>query len=122
LGLALGGLSLQAGSIDLNLFWGWTILLGVFIVDASVTLLRRMARGGRVYLEAHRSHAYQHAARRLKSHRIVCLGVAAINVLWLGPLAVVVAAGKIHALLGVSIAYVPIVILVLHFNAGADRD
>ncbi len=45
LGLILGMLSLQAALIELSLFWAWMILLGVFVVDATWTLLRRLSRG-----------------------------------------------------------------------------
>jgi Fuc2NAc and GlcNAc transferase len=64
----------------------WLILGGVFAVDATVTLLRRLVRRERFY-EAHRSHAYQWQARRWNSHRRVTLACAAINLLWLAPLA-----------------------------------
>ena len=60
LGIVLGLLAIVAGWIDPLLFWGWLILLGVFVVDATFTLARRLLRGERVY-EAHRSHAYQYA-------------------------------------------------------------
>lgn len=66
--------------------WAWPILLGVFIVDATATLLRRLLAGERVQ-QAHRSHAYQRLARRLGGHRPVTLAVAAINLGWLLPLA-----------------------------------
>lgn len=64
----------------------WLILVAVFMVDATLTLLIRIRRGERWY-EAHRSHAYQHASRRLGSHRKVTLSVLSINLLWLSPLA-----------------------------------
>ena len=43
-------------------------MLGVFIVDATLTLLRRLIRGEKVY-EAHRSHAYQLGIFRRKLAR-----------------------------------------------------
>jgi Fuc2NAc and GlcNAc transferase len=82
LGFTLGApaiLTLGDGGITL---WSWAILLGVFIVDATLTLLRRMLNGERWY-QAHRTHAYQHAARRWGSHRRVTVAVLSINVLWL---------------------------------------
>jgi Fuc2NAc and GlcNAc transferase len=48
LGLVLGGFSLQAAWIGGQLFWCWLILLGVFVVDATWTLLQRLLRGERV--------------------------------------------------------------------------
>jgi len=64
--------------------WLWLILGGVFFVDATVTLVRRILRGDRVY-EAHRSHAYQWLARRWNSHKKVTLFVTAVNLFWLLP-------------------------------------
>ena len=79
----------MVSAFDTRLFWIWPILMGVFIVDASVTLLRRLLRGEKIY-EAHRIHAYQHAARRCGEHKPVTLTVAAINLLWLLPIAWIV--------------------------------
>ncbi len=109
LGLLLAAMALRFGWIAPALFWSWTILLGVFVVDATVTLLRRLARGERVY-EAHRSHAYQRVARRVGGHRPVALGVAAINVLWLFPIAALVAAGVVDGFGGLAFAYIPLAV------------
>ncbi len=57
----------------------WLLLLGAFIFDASITLLRRMARGERWY-DAHRSHAYQRAVQSGASHAQVTKGLIALNV------------------------------------------
>lgn len=62
----------------------WLILGGVFFVDATVTLVRRLARRERVY-EAHRTHAYQWLARRWSSHERVTKAVVVVNLLWLLP-------------------------------------
>lgn len=118
LGLILGMLSLQATLIDPALLWVWLILLGVFIVDATLTLGRRLARGEKIY-EAHRSHAYQHAARHYGRHLPVTLAVAAINIFWLLPIACWVAQGG-EGLAGVFLAYLPLIWLALHFRAGLD--
>lgn len=121
LGIALGILSLQAAWVNSNLLFGWLILLGVFIVDATVTLLRRLLRGEKVY-EAHRSHAYQFASRQYRRHLPVTLVVLVINVLWLIPLAVAVALEALAGWLGLAVAYVPLVYLALRFRAGQAED
>ncbi|KAF1056549.1 MAG: putative undecaprenyl-phosphate N-acetylglucosaminyl 1-phosphate transferase [Pseudomonas delhiensis] len=118
IGLVLGGLSLQAAWQAPQLLWSWLILLGVFIVDATWTLLHRLLRGERVY-EAHRSHAYQRASRRWGQHRIVSLSITAINVIWLTPLSLVVASGLLTGALGLFIAYAPLVFLAVRLGAGA---
>ena len=116
-GLLLGLLSLHAAGLAAELFWGWLILLGAFIVDATLTLLRRLLRGEKVY-QAHRSHAYQHAAIALGSHVPVSLAVGAINLFWLLPLAVVVVVGRLDGVLGLLIAYAPLIWLALRWRAG----
>jgi len=118
LGLLLGLMSIQAAWNGSGLFWSWVILLGVFVVDATVTLMRRLLRGEKLY-EAHRSHAYQHAAQRFGSHQFVTLAVGAINVLWLLPIALAVTAGWLDGAVAVLIAYAPLVWLAFHLKAGA---
>jgi len=58
----------------------WLLLLGVFIVDATVTLVKRMAGGEKLY-EAHRSHVYQLAVQAGYSHKQVTLTVLLINIM-----------------------------------------
>ncbi|MCF5585074.1 glycosyl transferase, partial [Pseudomonas syringae] len=121
LGLVLGVLSIQASWASSQLFWSWLILLGVFIVDATVTLFRRLLRGEKVY-EAHRSHAYQFASRRYGRHLPVTLAVGLINLVWLLPVAMWVALKGGDGLTWTAIAYIPLVLLALRFRAGgAER-
>ncbi|MNV63837.1 putative undecaprenyl-phosphate N-acetylglucosaminyl 1-phosphate transferase [compost metagenome] len=117
LGIALGVLSLQAAWTSSGLFWAWLILLGVFIVDATFTLLRRMVRGDKVY-EAHRSHAYQFASRQFGKHLPVTLAVGAINMFWLFPIAFCVIYWRLDGAIGLAMAYIPLIILAVKFHAG----
>jgi Fuc2NAc and GlcNAc transferase len=64
----------------------WTVLGGVFLIDATLTLLWRLARRERIY-EAHRTHAYQWLARRYRSHARVTALVLGLNICWLLPCA-----------------------------------
>ncbi|HEX5056262.1 MAG TPA: glycosyltransferase family 4 protein [Gammaproteobacteria bacterium] len=120
LGLMLGLLAVQAAAMHSMLFWAWVILLGSFVVDATVTLLRRLVSGERVY-EAHRSHAYQYASRKFASHKAVSLAYGLVNLLWLLPLAVGVATGRLDGLTGVLIAYLPLTGAAFYLKAGAGR-
>lgn len=117
LGISLGVLSLQGAWHDPAYLWAWIILLGVFIVDATVTLVRRLLNGEKVY-EAHRSHAYQYAARSVGRHLPVTLAVAVITLGWLAPVALCVAVFKLDGLLGTLIAYGPLIALCLKYRAG----
>ena len=119
LGLMVALLSLWCGQSTPHLFWAWFILIGCFMVDGTTTLVRRVRRGDQ-FNEAHRSHAYQYAARQFGAHRPVTLAVGAINLLWLLPIAVAVALGWLDGVVGVAIAYAPLLWLAFHFKAG-DR-
>jgi len=117
LGITLGVLSIQAAGVSPQLLWAWLILLGVFIVDASLTLMRRLLRGERVY-EAHRSHAYQFASRRFGKHLPVTLAVTAINLFWLLPLALWTLLFQVDGAWVLILAYVPLIVLAIKFNGG----
>ncbi len=93
----------------------------MFIVDATLTLIRRLLRREKVY-EAHRSHAYQFASRDYGKHLPVTLAVVMINLVWLLPVALWVALMGGDGLTWTAIAYVPLVCLALRFRAGeAER-
>lgn len=118
LGLVVAALSLWYGYQQPQLFWSWFVLQGCFMVDASTTLVRRVYRGERA-TQAHRSHAYQYAARRHRSHAVVTAAVGAITVAWLLPIAALVATGRVDGVLGVAIAYAPLLLLAYRYRAGA---
>ena len=119
LGIAIGGLSLMAAKQQPELLWVWIILLGVFVSDATITLIRRLLGKQKPHV-AHRSHAYQHLAIRFNSHTKISLVVLAINVAWLFPIAFLVANKQLAGTTGVVIAYVPLLIAALSLGAGKD--
>lgn len=96
--------------------WLWVILLGVFLVDSGITLLRRILNGDKWY-EAHCSHAYQHAARKW-GHKRVTVATTMINLCWLLPMAYMVYLYEDYAALLFVTSYIPIVMLALKFKAG----
>ena len=116
-GFIIGIFSLIAADSAGLLGWVWVILLGVFIVDATVTLIGRLFRKQKPHV-AHRSHAFQHLALRFGSHKPVTIGVVAINLFWLFPIAFAVTAGRIDGFAGVLIAYTPLTIAALILGAG----
>ncbi|MCB8819340.1 MraY family glycosyltransferase [Microvirga rosea] len=98
----------DVGSLPIGLMVGWLLLMlarnGAFaaglllplyyLMDATITLLRRLARGEKVW-EAHRSHFYQKAtdngfsALAVSAHvfclNLVLAGLAAITLVWPAP-------------------------------------
>lgn len=80
IGYLLAGLAIGSENHHSVPLLGFAIAGGVFIADASVTLVRRLMRGNRP-TEAHRDHGYQRLALAWGSHRPVSLGAAGITVL-----------------------------------------
>jgi Fuc2NAc and GlcNAc transferase len=121
LGFTLGTLALFSSRSKPELLWPWLILLAAFLVDATVTLLRRTISRARWY-DAHCSHAYQHAAQSCTSHAKVTLAVTAINVGWLLPLAWAAYRFPQAAPAFAAVAFVPLVLLTLRFKAGREQS
>jgi glycosyltransferase WbpL len=117
LGMMLGVFMLYTSMhAGLNI-WAWLILLGLFIVDATWTLLRRMT-SGECWYEAHCSHAYQRLARQWQSHKKVTLAAWLVNLLWLLPLALIAALRPQNGALCLAVAYLPLLILAYRLGAG----
>jgi Fuc2NAc and GlcNAc transferase len=78
LGFLFGTLALATenrGSLPLLC---WALLLGVFLVDATATLLRRIA-AGEAWYKPHREHCYQIASRLWGDHSMVTSVIININ-------------------------------------------
>ncbi|MEW6996613.1 glycosyltransferase family 4 protein [Colwelliaceae bacterium BS250] len=120
LGFMLAVFALVSSTIDQSMLWVWLILLGVFIVDATFTMVRRFARGEKIY-EAHCSHAYQFASRKYSSHLKVTLSVLIINVFWLAPMAYLVINETLNGASALCISYIPLIGLAIKYSAGAEQ-
>jgi Fuc2NAc and GlcNAc transferase len=120
LGFTLATLGLAGSQADAMPLDVWAILGGVFVVDATVTLVRRMARGER-WSDPHRMHAYQHLTRRWKAHWPVTSLALFINLFWLFPWAWGASRHPSHASWYLAAALIPLIILVLAAGAGAKE-
>ena len=116
LGFTLGVMAFIAIRKGQLTVWPTLILYGVFVIDATLTLCRRILSGERWY-SAHRTHAFQHAALRW-GHQNITLSVAAINVLWLGPWALLSNAWPSRGPILLSCAWTPLVAVALRLRAG----
>ncbi len=90
------------------------ILPAYFLADASLTLLRRLARGDRVW-QAHREHFYQRAVQRGLGHAAVVSRVIAADLVLIA-CAVAAAEGWGFAALGVAV--VTVVALLFELGRG----
>jgi Fuc2NAc and GlcNAc transferase len=119
-GFALAALALAASRSSALPLETWLILSGVFVVDATVTLARRIFRGAQWYA-AHRSHAYQQLARRFKAHLPATLAVIAVNVFWLLPWAWYAEVAPTNAPFALIAALGPLIVLAVLAGAGAKE-
>lgn len=117
LGYVFGVLIIATTMIGIITIWVWMILLGVFIIDATITLIRRIFEGKRWYA-AHRTHAYQHATQRWGSHLKITMAVLAINIIWLLPIAWLANIKPVWGSLLTLIAYIPLFFVAVYFKAG----
>ena len=120
IGFTIGTISLVIARTEPLHTWAIIILLGVFIVDATVTLIRRLLNKEHAYT-AHRTHAFQHLAVDSGRHLAVSLGIAAINIFWLAPVAWLVTDEKIDPVIGVTVTYTPLIILAIYLKAGKQK-
>ncbi len=112
---AIAMLTIAANNLN---YQAWLILPCIFVTDATVTLLRRIARGERPW-QAHRCHAYQQLARRW-GHRRVTLLYGALTLFWALPLALWAQFSGAWTL--VPLAYAPLIGLAAWAGAGAEAE
>jgi len=108
LGYALCFCGFAAAYAGVNI-WAFVIVVGAFVADATVTLIRRLIQGQQV-LQPHRSHAYQKLTDRFGGHLPVTLLFTGVNVGWLAPLALLAQRWTDWAGLIALIAYMPLIV------------
>jgi len=122
----------DVGSVPLGYLLGWLLLVAAmngewapalilplyYLADATITLLKRAARGAKVW-RAHREHFYQRAVQGGASHSHVALQVLACNAA-LVALAVLAAAGdRIWPALAAGAVTVAVLLAILRRRARA---
>ena len=121
LGYVIGVCGLAIVKEQLLTGWALLILLAVFLIDATYTLLRRIINRAHWY-EPHRSHAYQKAACRFGGHAIVTVGVLILNLAWLLPWAWLAGQAPEWGAGIALLAMLPLVLLAHRLGAGNEHD
>ena len=120
-GFVIGLLALKTHEMGLLSVWSWLLLLGAFVADTAVTLVRRFLRG-KALSEGHSEHAYQHLSRRWGSHSLVVLLVLGVNSVVLFPLAwfagIYPQCGVVFAIAGIG----PLAIAAAYCGAGQSIE
>lgn len=118
LGSMFGILLMQSANTKPRWFWCGMILLGFFVVDATLTLLVRIWFRQPVF-KAHTTHAFQIILKKFASSHTVVTGIVfAINLFWLMPWAMLVSKSYVPGFIAMLLAYLPLVIIVWLVEAG----
>lgn len=117
LGVSIGIIALLTSADSVLTIWSWIILLGVFVSDATWTLLIRIVTGQKWH-QPHNTHTYQILARKTKSHLKVSIGVVVINTVWLAPLAWISVLNPSYGWVLALIAYLPLLLICWFYSAG----
>jgi len=123
LGLLAGSMSIWAERQQLIPFWVSILVFSPFIVDATVTLLRRLLRRERVW-QAHKTHYYQRLVQLGWGHRrtvmaeyvlMLACGASAIVGVQMGP------TGQWLILIGWCLIYCALMLLVARLEQQIKR-
>jgi Fuc2NAc and GlcNAc transferase len=86
LGYTIAVIALYSAQTSAVNLYAWAMLAALFLVDATLTLLRRLTLGRPIF-QAHRTHAYQWLSRRWQSHARVTKAAIGVNFVILFPCA-----------------------------------
>ncbi len=119
LGLLLAVIAVEVARQEYLPLVASLILLAGFWFDASYTLCVRMMSGQK-FVQAHRSHLYQHLAAK-KGHRWTTLVYAAFGVIWLLPLAAISANFPQLDVAWLALSISPMAVAAWYFQAGRPQ-
>jgi Fuc2NAc and GlcNAc transferase len=119
LGLLLAVIAVEVARQEYLPLVASLILLAGFWFDASYTLCVRMISGQK-FVQAHRSHLYQHLAAK-KGHRWTTLVYAAFAVVWLLPLAAFSANFPQLNVAWLALSISPMAVAAWYFQAGRPQ-
>ena len=113
IGFYLGCVGLYAAGQDNRLGAVWLILMMPFIVDATCTLLIRLAQG-KSPVQGHSDHTYQRLKRASDSVLVINVGLLGLQVLWQIPMAIWAIFGSYSPVFAVIFATIPSLVLVAY--------
>ena len=99
----------------------WLILLSIFVVDSSYTLLVRIVTKKNIS-EAHLTHAFHKVARKSNSPIIANKILMYINIFWVFPLAALSNIYINYNFIVTIIVYLPLLFFLINIGAGLEEE
>lgn len=121
LGYTFGAFALLSKLVYDTSLYVHLIVFGMFVVDATWTLLVRGFRGQRVF-SPHKLHAFQKLIALGWTHPQVAALYTSVMIVWLLPMVILTVLYSDYSFLFLVIAYVPIYVFVLWMKAGWESS
>ena len=99
----------------------WLILLSIFIVDASYTLLVRIVTKKSI-VQPHLTHAFHLITIKKNSHLFTLKWMIIINIIWVFPLALLSNTYMSYHIIITIIAYLPLLFYLIKIGAGLEQN
>lgn len=115
LGFLLAGLAGYGAVQGYVSFAVWSVLLAVFIGDASWTLTARLLSSQNI-TQAHNQHSYQRLSRHWGSHQRVVILLGVFYLFWLFPIAWLLHQSQDNGVYLVILAYIPVALGMAKIN------
>lgn len=120
LGFVFGAFALLSKLVYDTSLYIHLIVFGMFVVDATWTLIVRVARGQRAS-QPHRQHGFQKMVAAGWTHPQVALFYAGVMVFWLFPMTILTLVYPMYSFYFLVMAYLPIYFFIIWSRAGTER-
>tara|TARA_Y100000816_G_scaffold289874_1_gene277285 strand:+ start:289 stop:1314 length:1026 start_codon:yes stop_codon:yes gene_type:complete len=121
IGSFFGFLIIFTASNSVLSIYTWLILLSLFIVDASYTLLTRIVTKQNV-TKPHNTHYFHKISKSYETNKTPLYYLMLINLFWIGPLAILSNVFKDFDVIIFFICYIPLTIFMIKIGAGLQDD
>jgi len=121
IGSFFGFLIIFTASNSVLSIYTWLILLSLFIVDASYTLLTRIVTKQNV-TKPHNTHYFHKISISSGTNKAPLYNLMLINLFWIGPLAILSNIFKDFDVIIFFICYIPLAIFMIKIGAGLKND
>jgi Fuc2NAc and GlcNAc transferase len=119
LGFAFFSLGVRALIYGNYIICSFIIIMSFFWIDATITLLRRLFLGAKIF-KAHKEHAFHKAAAIFGHWKVSCF-IILVTLFWLNPMAKYAVDNISKGPQITFIAVLPIFIIIMLFNPGSPK-
>ena len=109
-------------SIEINAIWTWLILLSIFYVETTITLIVRLIRRENVFKSHHSLHAYQQIIIRTGKHNRPAIFSIMISMIWTVPMSILSYNFHNYGFYITLITCIPLSVLFYHYGPKLAKE